>query len=330
MRKSNAITDVSGIEVGHAQDQEALTGCTVILCRKGAVAGVDVRGGAPGTRETNLLDPVNLVQKIHAIVLAGGSAFGLEAATGVMRYLEEHKIGFNTGVAKVPIVPAAILFDLNIGRTDIRPDAAMGYRAASAASSAPPMEGNVGVGTGASVGKMFGLSLAMKSGVGTASRDIGGGVRVGALVGVNAWGDVVDPQTGQIIAGLRSGKVGPLRVGKKDTFPGTMNMMKSIAGRSILRLATSTNTVIGVVATNAGLTKAQATKVAQMAQDGIAQTIRPAHTLLDGDTIFALSTGRAKADVSALGAFAAEVVAEAILRAVRQAASAGGLPGLFP
>lgn len=330
MRKSNAITDVSGIEVGHAQDQEALTGCTVILCRKGAVAGVDVRGGAPGTRETNLLDPVNLVQKIHAIVLAGGSAFGLEAATGVMRYLEEHKIGFNTGVAKVPIVPAAILFDLNIGRTDIRPDAAMGYRAASAASSAPPMEGNVGVGTGASVGKMFGLSLAMKSGVGTASRDIGGGVRVGALVGVNAWGDVVDPQTGQIIAGLRSGKVGPLRVGKKDTFPGTMNMMKSIAGRSILRLATSTNTVIGVVATNAGLTKAQATKVAQMAQDGIAQTIRPAHTLLDGDTIFALSTGSAKADVSALGAFAAEVVAEAILRAVRQAASAGGLPGLFP
>ena len=214
MKRANAITDVRGIEVGHAQDEEALTGCTVILCRKAAVAGVDVRGGAPGTRETDLLDPVNLVQKVHAIVLAGGSAYGLDAASGVMRYLEEKKIGFNTGVAKVPIVPAAILYDLNLGRADVRPDPAMGYRAAASASSAVPAEGNAGAGMGASVGKMFGLSLAMKAGIGTASIDIGGGVIVGALVAVNAWGDVIDPQTNEIIAGLRSGKVGPLRVAR--------------------------------------------------------------------------------------------------------------------
>ncbi len=329
MKKTTAITDVRGIEVGHAQDDVALTGCTVILCRKGAVAGVDVRGGAPGTRETDLLDPVNLVDKVHAIVLAGGSAFGLDAASGVMRYLEEHKIGFNTGAARVPIVPAAILYDLNIGRADVRPDSAMGYLAAASASSDPPAEGNAGMGMGASVGKMFGGGLSMKSGVGTASWDIGGGVVVGALVGVNAWGDVVDPQTSQIIAGLRSGKVGPLRVGKKDQFAGTLSMMKSNVGRGLLGFATRTNTVIGVVATNAKLTKAQATKMAQMAQDGIARTIRPAHTMLDGDAIFALSTGARKADVSTIGAFAAEVMAAAILRAVQMAAPAGGLPGLY-
>jgi L-aminopeptidase/D-esterase-like protein len=328
MKLMNAITDVRGIEVGHAQDEEALTGCTVIICRKGAVAGVDVRGGAPGTRETDLLNPVNLVEKVHAIVLAGGSAFGLDAASGVMRYLEEQKIGFNTGVAKVPIVPAAILFDLNLGRADVRPDSAMGYRAAASASSDAPDQGNAGVGMGASVGKMFGLGLAMKAGVGTASLDIGGGAVVGALVAVNPWGDVIDPQTNQIIAGLRSGKVGPLRVGKKDHFADTLSMMKSAPGRGLLALAARSNTVIGVVATNAKLTKAQATKVAQMAQDGIARTIRPAHTMLDGDVIFALSTGTRKADVSAVGSFAAEVMAEAILQAVKMAKPAGGLPGL--
>jgi L-aminopeptidase/D-esterase-like protein len=328
MEQVNAITDVRGIQVGQAQDEEALTGCTVIICRKGAVAGVDVRGGAPGTRETDLLNPVNLVEKVHAVVLAGGSAFGLEAASGVMRYLEEQKIGFNTGVAKVPIVPAAILFDLNLGRADVRPDSAMGYRAAASASSDAPVEGNAGVGMGASVGKMFGLGLGMKAGVGTASMNIGGGVTVGALVAVNAWGDVIDPQTNQIIAGLRSGKVGPLRVGKKDDFADTLSMMKSVPGRGILGLAARSNTVIGVVATNAKLTKAQATKVAQMAQDGIARTIRPAHTMLDGDVIFALSTGTRKADVSSVGAFAAEVMAEAILRAVRMAKPASELPGL--
>ncbi len=329
MKRWNAITDVRGIEVGQAQDEEALTGCTVIICRKGAVAGVDVRGGAPGTRETDLLDPVNLVQKVHAILLAGGSAYGLDAASGVMRYLEEKKIGFNTGVAKVPIVPAAILYDLNIGRADVRPDSAMGYRAAAVASSAAPAEGNAGAGMGASVGKMFGLSLSMKAGIGTASMDIGGGVVVGALVAVNAWGDVIDPQTDQIIAGLRSGKVGPLRVGKKDQFADTLAMLKSSVGRGVLGLTSRANTVIGVIATNAKLTKAQATKVAQMAQDGVARTIRPAHTMLDGDVIFALATGTKGADVSSVGAFAAEVMAEAITRAARMATSAGNLPGLF-
>jgi L-aminopeptidase/D-esterase-like protein len=332
MKLKNAITDVRGIEVGHAQDEEALTGCTVILCRKGGVAGVDVRGGAPGTRETDLLNPINLVEKVHAIVLAGGSAFGLDAASGVMRYLEENKIGFNTGAAKVPIVPSAILYDLNLGRADVRPDSAMGFRAAASArdrtASDPPAEGNVGAGTGASVGKMFGITLAMKSGLGTASMDIGGGVIVGAIVAVNAWGDVIDPTTGEIVAGLRSGKVGPLKVGKGIRFADTLAMMKTPMGRGVLGFVSHGNTVIGVVATNAKLTKAQATKVAQMAQDGVARTIRPAHTMLDGDVIFALSTGNKKVDVSSIGAFAAEVMAQAILRAVKMVKSAGGLPGL--
>jgi len=329
MKLNNSISDVRGIQVGQAQDDEALTGCTVILCRKGAVAGVDVRGGAPGTRETDLLNPVNLVEKVHAVVLAGGSAFGLEAASGVMRYLEDNKIGFNTGAAKVPIVPSAILYDLNLGRADVRPDSAMGYQAAASASSNAPVEGNVGAGTGASVGKMFGPSLSMKAGVGTASMDIGSGVVVGALVAVNAWGDVVDPQTNGIIAGLRSGKVGPLRVGRKeDYFANTLAILRSRVGRGILSLASRANTVIGVVATDAKLTKAQATKVAQMAQDGVARTIRPAHTMFDGDVIFALSTGTKKADVSTVGAFAAEVMVEAIVRAVKMATTAGGLPVL--
>ncbi len=310
MKLKNAITDVRGIEVGHAQDDQALTGCTVILCRKGAVAGVDVRGGAPGTRETDLLNPINLVEKVHAIVLAGGSAFGLDAATGVMRYLEENKIGFNTGAAKVPIVPSAILYDLNIGRADVRPDAAMGYRAAASASSDTPTEGNAGAGTGASTGKILGMKRAMKAGVGTASINLDGTI-IGALVAVNPFGDVIDPTNGTRIAGVRSGT--------------TLQKMKRMQTSSVPR----SNTVIGVIATNAKLTKAQATKVAQMAQDGIARTIRPAHTMFDGDTIFTLATREKKADVSTVGAYAAEVLTEAILRAVRMAASAGGLPGLF-
>ena len=310
MKRANAITDVRGIEVGHAQDEEALTGCTVILCRKGAVAGVDVRGGAPGTRETNLLDPVNVVEKVHAVVLAGGSAFGLDAAGGVMRYLEEQKIGFNTGSAKVPIVPSAILYDLGIGRSDVRPDSAMGYRAAVSASFDSPAEGNVGAGMGASVGKMRGMKYAMKSGVGTWSMNIDR-IVIGALVAVNAVGDVVDPKSGDMIAGIRSGT--------------TLGWMK----KNPPRAAVKSNTVIGVVATNAKLTKSQATKVAQMAQDGLARVIHPTHTMFDGDTIFALATGEQKADVSTVGAFAAEVMAEAILRAVKLAAPAGGLPGFL-
>jgi L-aminopeptidase/D-esterase-like protein len=327
MKLNNTITDVSGIEVGQTQDDEALTGCTVILCRKGAVAGVDVRGGAPGTRETDLLNPVNLVEKVHAVVLAGGSAFGLDSASGVMRYLDENGIGLDTGAGKVPIVPAAILFDLNLGRGDVRPDAEMGYRAVSSASSEAPAEGNVGAGTGATVGKIFGPKSAMKAGIGSASMHAGGLI-VGALVAVNAFGDVIDPQTGQIIAGARSTNLGPLKLGQEGYFGNTLEIMKTFIGRTVLGFATKTNTVIGVVVTNANLTKAEATKVAQMAQDGLARSIRPAHTMLDGDTIFALATGEKKADPSTVGAFAAEVVAQAIVRAVQKAATAGGLPGL--
>ncbi len=309
MKRNRTITAVRGIEVGHAQNEQALTGCTVILCRNGAVAGVDVRGSAPGTRETDLLNPINLVQQVHAIVLAGGSAFGLDAATGVMRYLEEQQIGFNTGDAKVPIVPAAILYDLSLGQATVRPDSAMGYLAASQASSAPPAEGNVGAGTGASIGKIRGLKYAMKSGLGTWSIDLNRLV-IGALVAVNAIGDVIDSKTGKKLAGLRSGS--------------TLEWMKKNQTQS----AVQSNTVIGVIATNAKLTKAEATKVAQMAHDGLAQTIRPAHTMYDGDTIFALATGEVQTDVSLVGAVAAEVMAEAIVRAVKQAKSAGGLPGL--
>jgi L-aminopeptidase/D-esterase-like protein len=328
MPLKNTLTDIRGIEVGHAQDDEALTGCTVILCRKGAVAGVDQRGGAPGTRETDLLKPVNLVEKVHAIVLAGGSAFGLDAASGVMRYLEEQKIGFDTGVARVPIVPAAILFDLAVGRSDRRPDAEMGYRAAASASAAPFPEGNIGAGSGASVGKIFGMGQAMKSGLGSASLEIGNGVVVAALMVVNAFGDVIDPANGQIIAGARSTQIGPFHLGAPGQFADTLQVMKTLPGRTIMKLASRSNTVIGVVATNARLSKSEATRVAQMAQDGLARTIRPAHTMLDGDTIFALSSGNKSADLSTLGAFAAEVVSLAILRAVKMATSAGGLPGL--
>ena len=322
-----SLTDVTGLEVGHAHDLQALTGCSVVICRRGAVAGVDVRGGAPGTRETDLLDPVNLVQRVHAVVLAGGSAFGLDAASGVVRYLAERKIGFKTAAGSVPIVPAAIIFDLNIGRRDVRPDAAMGYNACLAASASDIAEGNVGAGAGASVGKIFGTALGMKSGLGTASIKVGSMI-VGALVVVNSLGDVVDPGTGELIAGLRSGRIGPLRVGGAGYLADTLAVMKTLAGRTALGIAQHANTAIGVVATNVRLDKAGATKVAQMAQDGFARSLRPAHTMLDGDAIFALSTGRVRGNVSSVGAFAAEAVAQAVVRAVKHASSAGGLPGL--
>ncbi len=322
-----SITDVPGVEVGNAQNIAALTGCTVVLVRKGAVGGVDVRGSAPGTRETDLLNPINLVNKVHGVLLAGGSAFGLDAATGVMRYLEEHKIGFDVGVVKVPIVPAAIIFDLGIGEANVRPDAEMGYQACLDASKQAPEEGNVGAGTGATVGKLFGNALAMKSGLGTASVRAAG-IVVGALVVVNAVGDVIDPSNGSIVAGLRSGKVGPLRVGGAGPFADTVEMMKKALGRSVLGLSTRSNTVIGVVATNAKMDKAEATKVAQMAHDGIARTIRPAHTMIDGDTIFAMSTGSKSANLTLVGTLAAEAISQAILRGVRMAKGAGGLPGV--
>lgn len=316
----HAITDVPGIKVGHAQDDNALTGCTVILCEKGAIGGVDQRGGAPGTRETDLMRPMHLVEKVHAVLLAGGSAFGLDAAGGVMKYLEEKKIGFYTGVAYVPIVAGAVIFDLAIGNPMIRPDAAMGYEACLNATSLDPKQGNVGAGTGATVGKILGMEHATKSGIGTASVRIGDLV-IGAIMVVNALGDVVDPTTGKIIAG----------VWQKDAhqnryFADTLRIMQSMQDRDAIKFSNTGNTVIGVVATNARLNKEQTNKVAQMAQDGIAMAIRPAHTMLDGDTIFALATNSVKADPNIVGAFAAQTVASAIIAAVKSAKAAAGLP----
>ncbi len=321
----DAITDVPGIRVGHADDAEALTGCTVILCEEGAVGGVDQRGGAPGTRETDPLHPLHLVQRVHAVVLAGGSAFGLDAASGAVRYLEERGVGFEVGVVKVPIVPAAILFDLGVGRSDRRPDAAMGYAACRAASTERPAEGNAGAGMGATVGKILGLPGATKGGLGTASVDLGHGVAVGAIVAVNAFGDVTDPRTGRVLAGARPVEGSP-PAAAGSPFVDTLSVMRSMVGQPWLRFGRRENTVIGVVATNARLDKEGANKVAQMAHDGLARAVRPAHTMLDGDTLFALSTGGAEADVNILGAFAAEVVARAIVRAVMAAEPVGEIP----
>ena len=317
-----------GLKIGHAHDPEALTGCTVILCEGGAVGGVDQRGGAPGTRETDALHPMHLVQKVHAIVLSGGSAFGLDAASGAVRYLEQRGVGFDVRVAKVPIVPAAILFDLGLGRADVRPGPEMGYQACLNASSAPPAQGSVGAGMGATVGKILGMEQAMKSGLGTARLEIGGGVIVVAVAAVNAFGDVIDPQNGQIIAGARSKHLGPLTSGAGPLFADSMHVLRSFIGRASMGFASRENTVIGVVATNARLNKEQANKMAQMAQDGVARSIRPAHTMLDGDTIFALSTGRRRADVNIVGAYAAEAFAQAVVHAVQFAEPAGGLPSI--
>jgi L-aminopeptidase/D-esterase-like protein len=312
----NAITDIPGIRVGHATDKEAMTGCTVVLCPpQGAVGGVDQRGGAPGTRETDLLRPMHLVHRVHAILLTGGSAFGLEAAGGVVRWLEEQGIGYDTGVVKVPIVPAAVIFDLGIGRADVRPDAAMGYAACQAATGGPVSEGSVGVGTGCSVGAVLGVARSSKAGLGTASMDLGGGLAVAAIVAVNAFGDVIDPRNGQILAGART-----LR---GEGFADTLATMKGMMGKAILRFATRGQSVVGVVATNARLTKEEANKVAQMAHNGLARTVRPAHTMLDGDTFFALATGQKQGDVNLIGAYAAEVVAEAIVRSVTAAKEEG-------
>jgi len=326
MKLRNSITDVTGLRVGHAQDMQALTGCTVVLCEDGAVGGVDQRGGAPGTRETDALHPMHLVQKVHAVVLSGGSAFGLDSASGVVRYLEERGVGFDVRVARVPIVPAAILFDLGIGRSDVRPDADMGYQACLNASKDPPAQGNVGAGTGATVGKILDMGRAMKAGIGCASIDIGRGVVIGAIAAVNAFGDIVDPQTNQIIAGARTLTKGAIRIGSGEYFADTMHVMKSLIGRTSLKFGSRSNSIIGVVATNARLNKEQANKMAQMAQDGLARTVRPAHTMLDGDTIFALSTGRRIADVNIVGAYAAEAFAQAILNAVHAARPIAGLP----
>jgi L-aminopeptidase/D-esterase-like protein len=322
----NSITDIPGIRVGHSQDEAALTGCTVILCEGGAVGGVDQRGGAPGTRETDALHPIHLVNVVHGVVLSGGSAFGLDSASGVVRYLEERGVGFDVRVAKVPIVPAAILFDLGIGQANVRPGPEMGYQACLNASTDPPAEGNVGAGTGATVGKILGMQHAMKSGIGTASLAIGSGIYVGAIAAVNVFGDVIDPGTGEIVAGVRLMHTGPLKIGKGPYFADTLEVMRSLTGRTVLGFASHEHTAIGAVATNAKLTKEQTNKVAQMAHDGLARTVRPAHTMLDGDTIFALATGERRADVNIVGAFAAQVFAQAVLRAVWTAKPVAGLP----
>ncbi len=320
-----SLTDVAGIKVGHFTMTERPTGCTVVLAEAGAVAGVDVRGAAPGTRETDLLDPVNSVQQVHAVVLAGGSAFGLDAASGVMRYLDEKNIGFKVdfwreqaGIVNVPIVPAAILIDLGVGgNPKVRPTADCGYAAAKAATTDRVAEGNVGAGAGATVGKLAGAARAMKSGIGTASMRMPDGLIVAALVAVNAAGDVIDPENGQVVAGVR-----------RLDGRGLEDVRTLIRAGMPARTSIGGNTTLGIVATNAALTKAQATKVAQMAQDGFARTIVPAHTPADGDAIFTLSTAemRGDADVLKIGSLAADVIAQAVLRAVREATSLAGYP----
>ena len=307
---AGSITRVTGIEVGHFTDSRRPTGCTVVMACAGAVGGVDVRGAAPGTRETDLLDPCNLVDKVHAIVLAGGSAWGLDAATGAVRWLEEQGVGLDVGVGRLPLVPAAVLFDLLVGDMRVRPDAAAGYAACAAASSVDPAEGNVGAGAGASVGKMFGMARAMKGGVGTASVTVDG-VTVGALIACNAVGDVLDPDTARIVAGARTADGLQLLDTRRALLRGEL-------AQSVLP---GTNTTIGVIATDAVISKAQAQRLAVAAHDGLARAINPVHTQLDGDTLFTLGTGASgkQPGMLLLATMAAEATARATLRAVQAA-----------
>lgn len=310
---SASITDVKGIKVGSVQDLDALTGCTVVLTgRDGAVCGVDVRGSAPGTRETDLLSPLNMVEKVHAVVLSGGSAYGLDAAGGVMEFLEEQGIGHPTAPTVVPIVPAAVLFDLAVGDFQIRPDRKMGYKACREAGM-EVSEGNVGAGTGATVGKIRGYDYCTKSGLGSWAISLENGLTVGAIVAVNAFGDVIDPRNGSIIAGVRD---------DQGAFIGTAQAWKDMKGA--VTFPGGTNTTIAVVACNAELDKSRATKVAQMAHDGLARVINPVHTMCDGDTIFALATGEMAGDVNVIGYLAQEALARAVLRAVYAAQSIKG------
>ena len=320
--KTGEITDVAGIKVGHYTDVSAATGCTVVLCEQGAVGGVDVRGSAPGTRETDLLGPTYHVNEVHAVVLSGGSAFGLDAATGVMRYLEERGIGYDAGVAKVPIVPAAILFDLGIVQSKVRPGADEGYSACEEAAAGPVMEGSVGAGTGATVAKVMGPKGRVKGGIGTASIKLKDGLVVGAVVAVNSIGGIYDPDTGDVIAGPR---------GDDDAMLDSMQIITSADYRSPRRQNKETNTTIGVVATNARLDKAQANKLASIAHDGIALSVRPAHLMGDGDTLFALSTGTLSGEFQINQVLAAGVlcVAWAIIRGVQKAKGIGGVPGVM-
>jgi L-aminopeptidase/D-esterase-like protein len=315
---NDTLTAVEGIKVGHFTLTERPTGCTAILVDGDAVGGVSQRGGAPGTRETDLLDPLNMVDKVNAVVLAGGSAFGLEAATGTVRWLEEHNIGWPAGPSKVPIVPAAILFDLGVGSNPkIRPTADCGYKAADAATNGPVQEGSIGAGAGATVGKFGGPARSTKSGLGTAAITLPSGLVVAAIVAVNAVGDIIDPATGKVVAGVRN---------PDGTFADARKILR--AGNRSQPPRAGENTTIGLVATNAKLSKAQVTRMALMADDGYARAISPAHTNGDGDTIFSLATGRwsGTADITVIGALAAEAMADAVVRAATQATGAAGIP----
>jgi len=318
-RKADAITDVPDIRVGHWTDRRAATGCTVVLCEKGAVGGVDVRGGAPGTRETDALRPGTLVQGIHAVLLTGGSAWGLDAATGIMRYLEERGVGWVFGAGPVPVVVGAVLYDLRVGRGDVRPDAEAGYRACQAARAGAVAQGCVGAGTGATVGKALGMERCLKGGLGTASealRSGRNGLVVGALVAVNCFGEVVDPATAQVIAGPRAEGGG---------FASTVDALRGLeqapwGGES---------TTLAVVATNARLTKEYACRLASVAHDGLARAIRPVHTMVDGDVVFAMATGQTALEpmrYAALETLAAQAVERAVLKAVREAHGLAGVP----
>jgi L-aminopeptidase/D-esterase-like protein len=323
----NTITDVPGITAGHWTDRVAATGCTVVLCEEGAVAGVDVRGSAPGTRETDLLRPMNLVQRVHAIVLAGGSAYGLDAASGVMRYLEDRGKGFRVRRWRVPIVGAAVLMDLTVGDGKVRPDSGAGYAACEAASSEAITQGSIGAGAGATVAKALGPNSVVKGGIGTASECLEDGTVIGAIVAVNTFGEIVNPDSRDVVAGPRDPETG--------AFIDTLEVLRTGAGR---KPVAGGNTAIGVVATNASLSKEGANKLAQMAQDGLALAIRPAHTMGDGDVIFAMATGRSadgarlrrgrKPDVTTLGALAAQLVAQATMNGVLEADSLAGIPAV--
>ena len=315
---TTSICDVAGLKVGHFTETRRPTGCTVVLCEQGATAGVDVRGAAPGTRETDLLAPENTIDVVHALLLCGGSAFGLSAADGVMRWLAERGHGLKVGAACVPIVPAAVLFDLQIGDPTIFPDAAAGYAACEAASSKAPAEGSVGAGTGASVGKLLGAVRAMKGGIGTASVCVNG-VTVGALVAVNAVGDIIDPASGQLIAGAR---------GDEGHLIGVAQEM--LKGSLAVSPLTGAATTLAIVATDARLSKSACKKLAQISHDGLARTIKPMHTPFDGDVVFSLATGAAgiEGELNLLGVMAAEAVAQAVLRAIEAAVGWPELPGL--